>query len=150
MSISKEACVTFSCVLQTAGMYLVISNTEFIQLSVLFPEYNVDQWNDLTSELSADELEDDISAPDSLWQDEPVQIDTKIKDITKHYSALKDRVHKNSHDLDSVDFKEGRVEELWNLALEAGFERDDLTSLRVSSARRKLELLKVSLRVEST
>ncbi|XP_055340041.1 LOW QUALITY PROTEIN: alpha-2-macroglobulin receptor-associated protein-like [Paramacrobiotus metropolitanus] len=103
-----------------------------------------DQWNDLTSELTESELEDQVPMPSATPKEETVELDKKLKDLTKNYGNLKERVNRHTQDLSEFNFKEDRVEELWNQAVGAGFDREELLSLRneLQHFEKKLQKLK--------
>jgi len=89
------------------------------------------RFHDLADELSHEERLDEKARKLTHNPDEIVKLDAGVKSIIKNYGQLKAKVNKNILAPETGDFKEARVEELWKQALQAGFDRDELLSLRV-------------------
>ncbi|OQV22396.1 putative Alpha-2-macroglobulin receptor-associated protein [Hypsibius exemplaris] len=86
-----------------------------------------DKANESSQEESPDQL---ASGSEKVPSEDILKLDSGIKEIVKNYGRLKAKVNKNSFEPDSGEFEEVRVEELWHQALQAGFDREELLSLR--------------------
>ncbi|GAU97552.1 hypothetical protein RvY_08827 [Ramazzottius varieornatus] len=88
------------------------------------------KWERLSDDLTPEEREAMDLPPLKPSADDTVKVDSAIRNIVKGYSALKNKVTGIPAEPTMGDFVESKVETLWKSALQAGFSRDELLSLR--------------------
>ena len=90
------------------------------------------KWERLSDDLTSEERDAMDLPPSKPSSDPAVKVDTAIRDLVKGYSSLKSKVTGIPAEPTVGGFAEEKVETLWKQALQAGFSRDELLSLRVN------------------